>query len=395
LKNRICPICGDAERKVLFRQEFSPIAGASLFAGYDVVVCARCGFAFADDIPDQAAFDAYYRDLSKYEYDQREGAESPFDLARFRENVREFRPFIPGPEAQILEIGCSTARLLALLRDEGFPNVRGLDPSPSCATTAKRLYGIEVATGALADSAALGRSFDFVIGIGLLEHVRDLGLELGRIAALLRPGGLFFAEVPNVTGFCDYNDSAFQQFSVEHIDFFSAVSFENLLNAHGFATVRVWEGVREHSQGYMMPVASGVFRVGAAKAAADLPPDAVSEPALRAYIAKSRAREERLHATIDRLVRERTPLLVWGVGTHTQRLLATSRLAEANVRAFVDSNSKYRDRTIAGVPIIGPAEVAGRPEAILISSLMFQAEIERQIRGDLGYPNELVLLYDV
>src|SRR5204863_9905717 len=119
-----------------------------------------------------------------------------------------------------------------------------------------------------------------------------------------------------------------------------------------------------------------------------------SEPALRAYIAKSRAREERLQATVDRLVRERTPLLVWGVGTHTQRLLATSRLAEANIVAFVDSNSKYRDRTIAGVPILGPDAVAGRAESILISSLMFQAEIERQIREDLRYPNPLIVLYD-
>ena len=96
----------------------------------------------------QATFDTYYRDLSKYEYDQREGVESPFDLERFRQNVAEARVFIPGPDARILEIGCSTARLLSLLKEAGFGNLLGLDPSPSCARAAKRLYGIDEPTTA-------------------------------------------------------------------------------------------------------------------------------------------------------------------------------------------------------------------------------------------------------
>lgn len=360
-----------------------------------MVVCERCGFAFADGIPEQAVFDAYYRKLSKYEYDQRDGAESPFDRRRFEQNVAEMRPFVPGPEARILEIGCSTGSLLALLRAAGFPHVLGLDPSPACAIAAKRLYGVEVETGTLEDSRQLDGGFDFVLGTALLEHVRDLGGALARIRALLRPGGSFFAEVPNALGFADQRDSPFQQFSIEHIDFFSPTSLSNLFQAHGFATTAVWEAIREHSQAYYMPVAAGVFRAlpdGAPPP--DLVRDEATEPALRRYIERSRAVEERLGATIDRLVREQTPLLVWGVGTHTQRLLATGRLGEANVRAYVDSNTKYQGRTIGGKAIIGPREVAARPEPILISSLTFQNEIARQIRDELALPNELVLLYD-
>ena len=37
--------------------------------GYDLVVCAACGTAFADGIPSQEEFDEYYRELSKYEYE--------------------------------------------------------------------------------------------------------------------------------------------------------------------------------------------------------------------------------------------------------------------------------------------------------------------------------------
>jgi len=83
------------------------------------------------------------------------------------------------------------------------------------------------------------------------------------------------------------------------------------------------------------------------------------------------------------------------VGTHTQRLMATSRLAQADIRAFVDSNPRYQGKTISGVPVLAPAALKGRLEPILISSRIFQQEIQEQIRNQLGLTNELILLYNV
>ena len=53
--------------------------------GYDVAICESCGAGFADDIPAQAVFDAYYRDLSKYE-DAGTGGNEPAPVEqRFRD----------------------------------------------------------------------------------------------------------------------------------------------------------------------------------------------------------------------------------------------------------------------------------------------------------------------
>ena len=79
---RDCPICGSAARRVFFHQEFAAVDQATPVTGYDVAVCTHCGGAYADGIPDQRVFDRYYRDMSKYEYHQREGAESEFDQRR-------------------------------------------------------------------------------------------------------------------------------------------------------------------------------------------------------------------------------------------------------------------------------------------------------------------------
>src|SRR4029077_18466099 len=80
--SRRCPICEHAAHRVLFHQEFAAVDQTTPITGYDVVVCDRCGAAYADGIPDQAAFDRYYRDMSKYEYAQRSGAESEYDSRR-------------------------------------------------------------------------------------------------------------------------------------------------------------------------------------------------------------------------------------------------------------------------------------------------------------------------
>ncbi|HET6900052.1 MAG TPA: hypothetical protein VFK70_16995, partial [Vicinamibacteria bacterium] len=91
-------------------------------------------------------------------------------------------------------------------------------------------------------------------------------------------------------------------------------------------------------------------------------------------------------------VDSRTPLIVWGVGTHTSRLLATSRLAEAHIVAFIDSNVHFQNKELIGVPVLPPSALQGRGERVLVSSRPFQAEIAEQIRA-LGCPNELILLY--
>src|SRR5688500_5020055 len=130
--SRDCPICGSVERRVVFHQEFAAVDTAIPVTGYDVVVCKRCGGAYADGIPDQAAFDRYYREMSKYEYHQREGAESEYDERRLDVIATTITPYLKSPDVRILDVGCASGRLLAHIRDFGFARVTGLDPSPTC-----------------------------------------------------------------------------------------------------------------------------------------------------------------------------------------------------------------------------------------------------------------------
>jgi SAM-dependent methyltransferase len=394
LNVRPCPVCECDEKNVVFRQTFDPLSEGSLSEGYDVAVCRRCGFAFADRIPEQSVFDRYYAEMSKYEYEQRGGQESASDLARFKAIADELQPFIPAPDARILDLGCSNGRLLAVLREKGFANVTGLDPSPACARDARELYGVKVFTGSLASNDLPKEPFDLIIMIGVLEHIRDLGEAMATVSRMLKPRGRILLEVPDATGFADWPDAPYQQFSTEHVCFFSPVSLRNLMNRHGFALINNHTLARDQTASTVMPVVSSVFE----RTTDALPPlesDRLTEAALRHYVLLSETADEKIRATIAEIVSSQREILVWGVGTHTQRLMKTSPLFEANIVGFVDSNAKYQSRELHGIPIISPKAVPERREPILISSRAFQSEIVSQIRSDLKCSNELILLYDL
>ena len=206
-------------------------------------------------------------------------------------------------------------------------------------------------------------------------------------------GGRLYIEVPDATQFAFSPDAPFQEFSIEHINFFSPVSLKNLLISYGFSQVSFsqvsYDQTNMHT-GYALRM---VFQKDAEIKRSEIVKDIETKSALEHYIADSRREEERIHKIVDELVDCQKPLIVWGVGTHTQRLLATSRLAQANIHAFVDSNPNYHGKDLNGIPIISPQALQNKIEAILISSCVFQQEIEHQIRHDLRLDNPIITLY--
>jgi 2-polyprenyl-3-methyl-5-hydroxy-6-metoxy-1,4-benzoquinol methylase len=392
---RPCPVCGAIEPRLLFRQDFAAIESATPVTGYDVVVCGTCGCGYADGIPGQRAFDRYYREMSKYEYHQREGAESEFDQRRLELIAEIITPHVPSRDARILDIGCATGRLLANLRERSFSRLVGLDPSPACAAAAQRLYGIDVRTMTLAELGATEERFDLAILVGVLEHLRDLDDAFAHVRTILNPDGLLYVEVPDATTFADWPNAPYQDFSTEHINFFAPISLENLLTRRGFSPVFRQQNHREQSYKTVMSNVSAMFRKESCTSLAALRFDADTALGLRRYITRCQAEDEKLHARINQLVDSRLAILVWGVGTHTTRLMATSRLPEAKIVAFIESDARYHGKQLGGRPIIAPKELKSCVEPVLVSSRVFQHEIARQIREDLKCENELILLYNV
>ena len=389
-RNRNCPVCGGYAPKLLFAQRFESLSNGIL-SGYDLCVCTICGAGYADHIPPQDVFDAYYRDASKYEYHQRAGTPSPADEKRFEETAELLSKEIGGRKTRVLEIGCATGSLLSKLKKMGFENLVGVDPSPACAEIARRQHGLEAFAHTIFDMPKFDGGFDFVIFIGVLEHIENVNLAIGKLAEVLVPQGRAFVEVPDASRLGGLVDAPYQEFSVEHINFFSCHSLNNAMQMRGFRTLSSGELLRPQNERTTVPAAYGFYeKTGQVE---KFVKDDTTEKGLSEYIRASEKVDRQMRSVIEATVSSAQPIIVWGVGTHTQRLLATNGLDRANIVAFVDSNTKYQGRSLHGLPVLSPDSLKQRSEPILISSRGFQNEIESQIRNTLGLKNPVIKLY--
>lgn len=364
-----------------------------MLSGYLVCTCRVCGMAYADHIPSQDRFDAYYRERSKYEYADREGEPPAHDVARFMAVAEEITDLVPDRNRRILEVGASTGGMLLTLRDRGYTNLLGVDPSPMCKEIAAR-RGIWVEPS-LPVAVGAG-SFGLILLLAVLEHIRDLGRFVHSLIPLLSSEGELLIQVPDAMGFHRCPDAPFQQFSAEHINYFSATSLGNLLRPSGFGEVSRRQYQVSGGEGCTLPVLDMMFRsLGRGLIAKEFVYDTESGPAIRRYIGNSREMDAHLNRVLEDIGVSGRKIIVWGAGAHTQRLLAEGRLRGIDVVAYVDSNVHLQHSMLDGTLILSPRELHDRSEPILISSRAYQEDIRRQILITLGLKNEVLTLYEL
>lgn len=96
--------------------------------------------------------------------------------------------------------------------------------------------------------------------------------------------------------------------------------------------------------------------------------------------------------TISRIRGSKEEIYIWGVGTMTLRMLQNTPLRDANIIAFIDSNPKYKGLKLNDKIILSPEDLDSNDIPILISSWIFQDEIEEQIRFKLKLSNPIIKL---
>jgi len=120
--------------------------------------------------------------------------------------TRLFIPLRPTAGKTLLEIGCaSSASLPYFARQFGFA-VTGIDYSEIGCRRARAVLERERVRGPVlcADlfnppDSLLGK-FDVVVSFGVVEHFQDTAGCIASLAKFLKPGGVLFTNIPNMTG---------------------------------------------------------------------------------------------------------------------------------------------------------------------------------------------------
>ncbi|MBF0463549.1 MAG: class I SAM-dependent methyltransferase [Nitrospirae bacterium] len=387
LHERICPICSFPEKSHLYTQMFGNEV-LSLSESYDVVVCNHCGFVYAEGIPSQADFNNYYAQMSKYEFNYSDGIVSDEYVVMFTKIVNFLIPHLNDKNARILDIGCSTGCLLSLFKLNGYLNLLGLDPSSSCVKTIKELYNIEATVNSIY-SFDTDEKFDLIILSSVLEHLVDCNNSMQKIYSLLKDHGLLFIEVPDAERFDLYISAPFQQFSIEHINYFSQYSIKNLLSIFHFKILKMQQNECKlnrtiHPDIHMLSQKTDENNFTMIR-------DNISELKIRDYITKCSIIDLEVKSIIKNKLLNKNKIIVWGVGTHTQRLIA-SGLDLSKVLYFVDSNTRYAGKKVKGIEIKLPCDIKDE-SPILISTYSCQDEIVHQIKEFLKLNNEIITIY--
>jgi len=395
---RACGACGATTSTVCHQQRFIVPEGYPLPAEYNVVVCRRCGFVYADPAATQRDYDRFYCEWSKYD-DSATATGSgvlPYDAARLSTTAADIARALPSRAASILDAGCATGGLLTALRDQGFTAVAGLDPSPRCAA-ASRERGFEAYVGSIASAPAHMPKFDCVVFSHVLEHVYDIPAFFAAARGLLAPGGCLYLETPDATRYDDYLYAPFQEFNTEHINHFSGRSLENAARHFGLQPVLVEQKIIQTAGDTLYPAVFGLFRDNGGAADRRLVLCDQELPSKMAgYIRHSAAMMEEINHHLGAQLGNTEQVIVWGAGQLAMKLLALPCFAQTRVSAVVDNNPVLRGRTLAGAPIIGPQEVSRQelgvaPQPIIIATLLHGGEISDQVRR-LGLGNPVVSL---
>jgi SAM-dependent methyltransferase len=346
---------------------------------------------FASGLPDQARFSEYYDRSSKYDLSAEGAQVSSFDAKRYEDEARFIATHVIDRAGPVLDIGTATGDLLVALRDLGFTSVHGVEPSPEAARKARETHGLDVIAGDVRVAKAWNAGFALVSLVAVLEHLVDPGAALREIVDLLNANGILYLLVPDAEGFSDHVDAPYQEFSVEHINYFTAASLKNLLASVGMEAFVEQATVVNPSQDSDGPAIEVLCRRSSRPPDVQIDSDGVDQ--VRRYIARSAEKEAGVLARIAKLAEDQSPVYVWGTGTNALHLLAASRLAECNIVAFLDSNPHYTGQSLAGRIVMAPRDVQKMEVPILVASAVSQTAIATAARSLFGSDVPLILMY--
>jgi SAM-dependent methyltransferase len=161
-----------------------------------------------------------------------------------------------GRPGSLLDIGAGTGLLVHEASVLGWDAI-GVEPSRWCVETAKRENGIDLRQGTFPHPELIGRKFDSITLIDVIEHVTDPLDLLRSVRSQLNDDGVLIVSTPDVDSVCArLAGRRWWHYRAAHLCFFNSGSMEVALSSAG---LRLREKFR---QTWWFPVHYLIQRMG-------------------------------------------------------------------------------------------------------------------------------------
>ena len=359
---RLCPLCSSAELSPLYTYPLTS-------GGFQTVVsCKFCGMVFSSIHAPVDYSNSVY---------QRPGAigtgENEHDKNRLMGLAHKLDDYV-GHRSRIVDVGCAQGGLLASLKNYGYTNLTGMDPSEHCCAITNG-KGFNVIHGGIGDEI---EPADCIILSHVLEHVEDVRGTTDWIQNSLTDGGYVYIEVPDASRYAEF-DIPFLDFNSEHINHFSLNHLLASLAGGKMRVVSAGERTIYLSNGKPYPA---IYVI--AKKSMPL------KESIDCYIATSEEALDRFNESIALQLGDARECILWGAGEYMTHIANLEIFKRVKIVAVVDRNESLHAKIRCGVMVCPPeAVVVNLP--IVVASLVAGESVKRDIEK-IGLKNQVITL---
>jgi len=183
-----CPLCGMIGPK-LWVQAPDRLHGRT--EDYTLMRCAACSLVWLDRSPKPEEMHLHYTEA----YHKLISAAGENPAKRWRTRKADLAQH--KQSGALLDLGCSSGSFLESMRSESW-KLYGIEMSPDCARAAEARCGAQVFVGNILDAPFRFETFDVITCFDVLEHLFEPRRVMEKVANWLKPGGIFFVQVPNI-----------------------------------------------------------------------------------------------------------------------------------------------------------------------------------------------------
>ncbi|MDR2638971.1 MAG: class I SAM-dependent methyltransferase [Helicobacteraceae bacterium] len=357
----LCPFCG-GKSKTLFSGTLPiylsalPVArsGENKLYPFSVELCLSCGLGFnGNPAPPKTLNDIYdnYLYIDPFHNIGNTHFSHIADMIVGHSDARD----------KIVEIGSSVGFLLDLLRNRGYNDLTGIDPSPQSDIAISK--GLNIYKKYYEASDFID-TVDLFVLRHIFEHFQDPFVVLRNMISRLSNNGKIIIETPNFSGFHH-----------QHLFFYSYLFYTNLANSYGLNIIDY-----EKYEDNIIVVfakrlnASQIVKTGAIESVYDL-------------AQKAKLQQDKLNKNVKcarNFLKEHSEIYWWGTGSFSAILL--SQLSYDDLRDTpifpLDSDINRKGFFLANIaqPILYVEDIKGlKPKALVIGSSL-KDEIKRAMK---------------
>lgn len=195
------------------------------------VVCRNCGLVRHAVVPTEEELQQFYSTSYREEYNGERTPGARRIMRAWNNGERICRQVAPLLESgsRVLEVGAGIGCTVKVFEKAGFA-AEGIDPGGEFLKFSRDQLHTNVQVCSLADIPQ-NHQYDAVLLVHVIEHLRSPKQALQQIAGLIRPGGMFYVECPNLQAPFARRS---QLFHTAHIHNYTPATLQMLGEAAGF-----------------------------------------------------------------------------------------------------------------------------------------------------------------